>query len=197
MPPPGGSVARSARSRHPVEVPTTRAFTTAQAPGNVLAEARLLMDEAFAGDFTDEDWGHALGGWHVVVTGGDGEVLAHAAVVPRALVVGERPWRTGYVEAVATAAPKQGEGIGSCVVAEALRVVRREHEMGGLSTARHAFYERLGWERWQGPTFVRNGADVIRTEDEDDGVMVLRFGPSAAVDLTAPISCEARPGDDW
>lgn len=75
--------------------------------------------------------------------------------------------------------------------------MRREHEMGGLSTGRHAFYERLGWERWQGPTFVRDGNDVIRTEDEDDGVMVLRSGPSAKIDLTASISCDARPGDDW
>lgn len=155
------------------------------------------MDGAFAGEFTDEDWGHALGGWHVVVTGGDGEVLAHAAVVPRVLVVGDRPWCTGYVEAVAIAPARQGEGLGSLVMVEATRVVRREHEMGGLSTGRHPFYERLGWERWQGPTFVRNGADVIRTEDEDDGVMVLRFGPSAEVDPTASISCGARPGDDW
>jgi hypothetical protein len=44
---------------------------------------------------------------------------------------------------------------------------------------------------------VRDGAETIRTEAEDDGVMVLRFGPSAPVDLTAPISCERRRGDDW
>jgi hypothetical protein len=32
---------------------------------------------------------------------------------------------------------------------------------------------------------------------EDDGVMVLRFGPSAAIDLHASMSCDERPGDDW
>jgi len=48
-----------------------------------------------------------------------------------------------------------------------------------------------------GPTFVRSGSEVIRTEDEDDGVMVLRFGPSEVVDLTAPLSCQSRRGDDW
>lgn len=52
------------------------------------------------------------------------------------------------------------------------------------------------WERWQGPTFARDGAELIRTE-EDEGVMVLRFGPSESIDLRAPISCEARAGDDW
>ncbi|HXH55839.1 GNAT family N-acetyltransferase [Iamia sp.] len=178
-------------------MPTTRVLTTAQASARFLAEARLLVDRAFAGDLAEEDWGHALGGWHVVVAGDDGDLLAHAAVVPRVLGVGDRPWRTGYVEAVATAPRRQGAGLGSLVMAEAARVVRRNHEMGALSTERHAFYERLGWERWQGPTYVRDGATTIRTEDEDDGVMVLRFGPSAEVDLTASISCEARPGDDW
>ena len=70
-------------------------------------------------------------------------------------------------------------------------------EMGALSTGRPGFYTRLGWERWRGPTFVRRGSQSCRTEDEDDGVMVLRFGPSAAIDLTASISCESRRGDDW
>jgi hypothetical protein len=59
------------------------------------------------------------------------------------------------------------------------------------------FYERLGWERWQGPTFVRRGEALVRTEEEDDGIMVLRPGPGVRIDLRASISCEARAGDDW
>jgi len=66
-----------------------------------------------------------------------------------------------------------------------------------LVHGRHGFYERLGWERWRGPTFVRHGPELVRTEDEDDGVMVLRFDRSLAVDLSGSISCEARTGDDW
>ena len=45
--------------------------------------------------------------------------------------------------------------------------------------------------------FVRRGSTTVRTPDDDDGIMVLRFGPSASIDLTAPISCDARSGDDW
>ena len=59
----------------------------------------------------------------------------------------------------------------------------------------HHFYERLGWQRWLGPTYVRRSDGVVRTPDEDDGVMVLVT--ATAVDLTAPITCEERPGDDW
>ncbi len=78
-----------------------------------------------------------------------------------------------------------------------MQFLRREFELGALSTSRHSFYERLGWERGRGPTFVRHGRQLVRTQGEDDGVMVLRFGRSTEVDLDRSISCEARNGDDW
>jgi aminoglycoside 2'-N-acetyltransferase I len=177
-------------------VPTVRRFTSTEASSDLLAEIRRLLDEAFNGDFSNDDWQHALGGWHAVVEDGDA-IVSHAAVVPRILEVAARPYRTGYVEAVATAAERQREGLGSLVMAEISEVVRREFELGALSTSAHHFYERLGWERWRGPTFVRRGSAVVRTEDEDDRVMVLRFGPSEDVELTAALSFESRPGDDW
>lgn len=162
-----------------------------------LADVRRLVDGAFA-DFTDDDWDHALGGWHAVAVGEDGSVLAHASVVGRDLDAAGQRFRTGYVEAVATSPPLQRRGLGSAVLAELAVVLRREFELGALSTSSPGFYERFGWERWQGPTYVRHGdGALVRTEDEDDGVMVLPFGPSATIDLAAPISCEARSGDDW
>lgn len=77
-------------------------------------------------------------------------------------------------------------------------VVRARFELGVLSTGEWHFYERLGWERWRGPAFVRgrDGA-LARAEDEDDGVMVLRGEASTLLDLTAPIACDERDGDSW
>ena len=161
-----------------------------------LSELRRLLDDAFRGDFSDDDWAHTVGGWHVTVVE-DGVVVSHAAVVARRLDVAGRPFAAGYVEGVATAPTRQGEGLGSLAMAEIGELIRRHFEMGGLSTDRHRFYGRHGWERWRGPTFVRDGAVARRTEDEDGGVMVLRFGPSRDVDLGASITCETRPGDDW
>jgi aminoglycoside 2'-N-acetyltransferase I len=157
---------------------------------------RPLLDEAFGGRFDDTDWGHAVGGWHVLVTDG-GTVVAHAAVVPRELQVDGRAVAAGYVEAVATTPGRQGEGLGTLAMTEAGRLVHRHHELGALSTGAHRFYERLGWERWQGPTFVRRGDALVRTPEEDDGIMVLRFGATATLDVAASLSCEARAGDDW
>ena len=175
---------------------TVRLLTAADATDDLLAEVRRLLVKAFAGDFSDEDWGHTVGGWHVVVSDG-GVVVAHAAVVPRVLHVDGAPVRAGYVEGVATAAGRRREGLGSRAMVAAGAVVRRSFELGALSTACHAFYQRLGWERWEGPTFVRRGDEEIRTEDEDDGIMVLRFGPSAGLDLRSAMACEGRAGDDW
>jgi aminoglycoside 2'-N-acetyltransferase I len=170
--------------------------TTDAAGPELLAAVRLLLDEVFAGEFSDEDWEHTLGGVHAVVAE-EGRPISHAAVVPRMLEVGGRPMRTGYVEGVATTIGRHGEGLGTLVMAGVMEELRAQFDLGALSTDRPGFYERLGWERWQGPTFVRGRGVIERTEDEDDGILVLRFGPSRDVDLGAPLVCEARSGDDW
>jgi aminoglycoside 2'-N-acetyltransferase I len=160
-----------------------------------LAEIQALLVEAFGGDFSDHDWRHTIGGWHVIAT--DEAVVAHAALVERLLGVGGRLLRAGYVEGVATAPSRQRQGLGSSVMRRIGGLLEVELELGALSTGNHAFYERLGWERWQGPTFVRHDEGVVRTAEEDDGLMVLRFGSTADLSLALPISVEARAGDDW
>lgn len=159
-------------------------------------QVRSLLLRAFRGELTEEDWQHALGGWHVFLER-EGSVIAHAAVVPRELHVDGLPYRTGYVEAVVVDPPHQGSGLGSVVLATVTTLVEEHFEMGGLSTGAHRFYERAGWERWQGPVFARTAAGPVRLPEEDDAVMVLRFGRSTTIDLTSSISCEARAGDNW
>jgi len=171
-------------------------LTSDEAPVALLADVHLLLTDAFAGSFSDDDWQHTLGGWHVI--GSDaGAVVSHAAVVPRTIRVGDDPFRTGYAEGVATHRDRQGRGLGSQVMTQAAEVIRHEFELGVLSTDKSEFYEKLGWEHWQGPTFVRIGGRLVRTDDDDGGIMVLRFGPSQDIDLTAAVSCDSRPGDDW
>ncbi len=155
-----------------------------------------LWQAAFR-SFSVEDADHSFGGVHVLLLE-RGEVASHASVVPRDLVVGEQSFAAGYVEGVATDPDQQGGGLGSRVMTELARVVHERHTFAALSTSSTAFYARLGWERWRGPTYVRMSDGTLeRTEDEDDGIMVLRFGPSAEVDLTLPLVCEDRPGDSW
>jgi tRNA(Ile)-lysidine synthase len=156
---------------------------------------RKLWDAAFDGGFTDEDAEHAYGGTHAIVREPAGEVLAHASVVPREIVVGDRVLRAGYVEAVATRPGHQRRGLASRAMVAIGEVVQEHYELGALSTSAHGFYERLGWERWRGPSYVITDGVRRRTPDEDDGVMVLRV--TGELDRIQPIACHDRPGDAW
>ena len=180
--------------------PRLRTLATTQLTEPEIAVIRALMADAFGPDederFTDDDWGHALGGTHFVLELG-GEIVSHASVVERAIEVDGRPLRTGYVEAVATAPDRQGNGFGSIVMAAADAHIRDRFELGALGTGRHHFYERLGWSRWQGPSSVRTPEGAEPTPDDDAYIMVLATPTSPSLDLSAPISCESRPGDVW
>ncbi len=165
------------------------------------AAIRELLVAAFGSDeeeaFTDDDWAHAIGGLHFVLDL-DGEIVAHASVVERQLHVGDRgPLRTGYVEAVATAPDRQGAGFGSLVMGEVSDYIRGAFELGALGTGRQAFYERVGWRTWKGPSGVRTTEGVRPTPEDDGYIMVLTTPASPPLDLNATITCEWRPGDVW
>ncbi|MEZ0240693.1 MAG: GNAT family N-acetyltransferase [Chloroflexota bacterium] len=176
-----------------------RRLPTGELTADDLAAIRALMDVAFGtGDeaFSDDDWAHALGGLHFVLDLDD-EIVSHASVVERTLEIGGRSFRTGYVEAVATAPSLQGQGHGSVVMEAATEHIRTGFELGALGTGRHAFYQRLGWQTWLGPAFVRSPEGEQRTPDDEGYILVLRTPTSPPFDLSEPISCDWRPGDAW
>ena len=75
--------------------------------------------------------------------------------------------------------------------------IRDRFELGALGTGEQAFYERLGWVTWRGPTSVRAPEGSRRTPDEDGYILVLATPASPPLDLAAPISCDWRLGDAW
>jgi aminoglycoside 2'-N-acetyltransferase I len=164
------------------------------------AALRELFDEAWSedaeGGFTDQDWGHAVGGVHVIADA-DGRMVAHAAVVERELHTAGHRLPTGYVEAVATRPSHQRQGLGSLVIGAAGELIDRTYRLGALATGVVGFYEQLGWVAWRGPTSVRTDAGLVRTAEEDGNVFVRLTPTSPELDLSAPINCEWRPGDVW
>lgn len=169
---------------------------TGRLPDELVASTRSLLDRAFDGDFTDEDWEHALGGVHATLVEND-VVMAHAAVVPRDVRINGRWFRAGYVEAVATHPDLHGKGLGSQVVDAITDIIRDRDELGVLSTGAQQFYERLGWERWRGRSTVLEDGEPRRTSDDDASLMVLRTRHSETVELDGEIACTARSGDAW
>ena len=164
------------------------------------AERAQLMDLFVAAwpaeAFTADDLDHAIGGVHWVAEV-DGLLVGHASVVERLLEADGRPMRTGYLEAVATLPAWRGRGIATRLLGAADEHIRAGFELGALSTGAHGLYERLGWERWRGPTFVRTADGQVRTQDEDDGIMILRTPRTPRLTLTEALSCEWRAGDAW
>ncbi len=161
-----------------------------------IPRVREVLEAGFKGDFSDADWAHTLGGWRVVALVDDAPV-SHAAVVPRTITVADNPFRAGYVEGVVTRPDRHGEGLGSLVMEEVTRLIAGDFELGALSTALTDFYRRFGWEPWLGQSYVCDGERLVRTADEDDGIMVLRWGPSLGISLDGSIACDRRSGDDW
>ena len=160
-----------------------------------LRALRGLLDEAFDGGFTDDDWDHTVGGLHVVVL--DGAIVSHGSVVERLLVAGDRPLRTGYVEGVATATGHRNRGHAQTVMRAVGGIIRSHHELGGLSTGLVDYYMRFGWEVWQGPTYVNAPDGPARTAEDDGGVMILRTRFTSDLDTTTRLMCDWRAGDVW
>jgi aminoglycoside 2'-N-acetyltransferase I len=162
----------------------------------VLGDLFRAAWEGQSDGFTDEDWRHAVGGLHFLLEEGD-TIVAHASVVERELHTRGHRLATGYVEAVATRPTHQRRGHGSALMREVGEYIDETFELGALDTGSSAFYERLGWVVWKGPTFVRTDSGLIRTADEDGQVLVRLTPTSPEFDLSAPISCDWRPGDVW
>lgn len=162
-----------------------------------VAVLRDLFGAAWgAGEFTDEDWDHSLGGLHFILEEG-GAMVAHASVVERELHAGGHRLATGYVEAVATWPIHQRRGYGSALLREVTDHIDQTYQLGALDTGTPAFYERLGWVAWRGPTFARTEAGLLRTPEGDGNVLVRLTPMSPNLDLSAPISCDWRTGDVW
>ena len=163
-----------------------------------VAALRELFRAAWVDDeaFTEEDWEHATGGVHFILEE-DRALVSHASVVERELDTNGHRLATGYVEAVATDPLRQRRGHATAVMRKVDEYIDRTFQLGALDTGRPAFYERLGWAVWKGPTFVRTNEGLARTEEEDGHVLVRLTPTSPELDLSAQISCEWRPGDVW
>lgn len=159
---------------------------------------RELMDLAFGDEFTEDDWDHSLGGLHLMAEE-EGRLVAHAAVVPRTLRVGERRLHTGYVEGMATHPAHRRRGHASRVVERMNEHVRAGYELGALSDATDfgGFYQRFGWRLWSGETYVDGPNGTEPTPEDDGNILILPTPTTGELDLAAAIACDWRSGDVW
>jgi aminoglycoside 2'-N-acetyltransferase I len=173
--------------------PTVRTAHTADLERTTLAAARALLDGAFGGDFSDQDWEHALGGVHALAWE-DGELVGHASVVQRRLLHGGRALRAGYVEGVGVRADRRRRGHATALMEALERVIRAAYDLGALGASDDAvaLYEARGWRPWLGPTSALTPDGVVPTDDTPH-VLAL----AVPLDLAAELTCDWRDGDVW
>lgn len=117
---------------------------------------------------------------HVLAHIGD-RLVGHCCWWDRTLVpAGVRPLRTAWVDAVTVAPSDQRRGIGS-VLMRRLDELTAAFDLRALGTERMAFFERLGWELW-------NGRAKGVLHDPADTLMVLRTTATLGLDTALPIN---------
>lgn len=173
-----------------------RAAHTYQLSSLELAEIRALMDDAFDGDFGDEDWDHSLGGIHALVRDGQG-IAAHGSVIMRRVLHGGRSHRIGYIEALAVRADRRRQGLGSLVMAELEQVVDGAYEFGALSASDDGalLYRARGWQLWQGRVEALGPDGVVHLPDEEDSVFLRPAAGRALPQPSAALLFDWRDGD--
>ena len=156
---------------------------------------RALLNAAFADEFSDEDNDHAAGGVRVIAMDGD-QIVGHAALVARTITIAGTPHTVGYVEGVAVWPSYQGQGIGAQIMRQITDMAQRDFDIAMLSTGEIDFYAKFGWQRFVGQSFVDDHGMIVRTADEDEGLMVYTTRPQINQPGVAWV-CDWRTGDVW
>lgn len=178
------------------QVHTARLVHTADLESDARQRAYEMVNDAFAGEFTDADWDHALGGMHALIWH-RGAIIAHGAVIQRRLLHRGASLRCGYVEAVAVREDWRGQGLAIAILDACEQVIRGSYQLGALSSSDRGrrLYMVRGWLPWRGPTSVLGPAGPTPTPDDDGSVFVLPLGVD--LDATAALTCDWRDGDVW
>jgi aminoglycoside 2'-N-acetyltransferase I len=178
------------------QVHTARLVHTADLDSEARQRVHQMVSEAFADDFSENDWEHALGGMHALICR-HGAIIGHAAVVQRRLFYKGDTLRCGYLEAVAVREDCRGQGLVHALLDGAEQVMRGAYQLGALSSSARArtLYAARGWLPWRGPTSVLAPTGPTRTPDDDGTIFVLPVGIS--LDTSADLMCDWRAGEVW
>ena len=178
------------------QVHTARLVHTADLDNETRQDVCQMVTTAFAGDFTENDWEHALGGMHALIWR-HGAIIAHAAVVQRRLLYRGNALRCGYVEGVAVREDCRGQGLVHALLDGCEQVIRGAYQLGAVSSSALArrVYTARGWLAWRGPTSVLAPTGPTRTPDDDGTVYVLPV--EITLDTSADLMCDWRGGDVW
>lgn len=177
----------------PIENFTIQVTPSENLPDNLRREILSLCNRAYEEDM-EALFETFLNATHVLGYS-DNQLVCHALWVTRFLQAGDHPpLQTAYVEAVATEARYRKRGFASAVMAHLAGAIQ-DYELAALSPFSVDYYQRLGWELWRGPLFIRQDSSLLHTPDEE--VMIYRLPQTPMLNLNDPLSAEWRAGELW
>jgi aminoglycoside 2'-N-acetyltransferase I len=178
------------------QVHTARLVHTADLDNETRRQLHQMVTAAFAGNFTEDDWEHSLGGMHALIWH-HGAIIAHAAVVQRRLIYRNEALRCGYVEGVAVREDFRGQGLVQALLDGVEQVMRGAYQLGAVRSSARArrLFTARGWLPWNGPTSVLAPTGATPTPDDDGAIFVLPVGIN--LDTSAGLMCDWRGGDAW
>ncbi|MBT2442524.1 GNAT family N-acetyltransferase [Streptomyces sp. ISL-36] len=161
-----------------------------------LRTLREMLDAAFGGGFSDEDWDHALGGIHAWIEDERG-VAAHGSVIMRRALHRSRSYRVGYVEGVGVRADRRRQGLAGRLMAELERVIDGAYAFGALSASDDgaALYAARGWRLWEGRIEVLGPDGLVRLPEEEGSTFLRSAGGRVLPDPAAALAFDWRDGD--
>jgi len=162
---------------------------------NTESSIRALLDLAYEGDFSSEDWEHTFGGQYFIGFLDD-TIIAHGSVVPRNMIIDGEEITVGYVEAIAVLPSHWRQGFGTQLMTQITQFCQDNYELSMLSTDENQFYETFGWLQFLGASYVRIGDSEVRTMEEDKGLMLIPGKKSGVREIQRAV-CQPRSGDDW
>lgn len=160
-----------------------------------LRELRSMLEETFGSRYDDVTWEHCLGGRHYLLRY-QGRLVSHVSLVPRLFEQGDRSINGVYGESMATIPQLQGKGIGTIPAAVATADIRLNYELGAFSASKYHFYERLGWRKWAGQTFVLTKSGR-RPAAPDRGAVMALLPEGTTIDPYLDLTTDWRAGDIW
>jgi aminoglycoside 2'-N-acetyltransferase I len=161
-----------------------------------LIEIRTLLTDAFDGDFSDDDWDHALGGVHALLYE-SGELIAHGSVIMRRVLHGGRSYRIGYIEALAVRADRRRQGLGTRIMDALERVIDGAYEAGALSASDDGaeLYRARGWQLWKGRIEAIGPDGLVHLPDEEGSAFLRPAAGRPLPEPSVPLVFDWRDGD--
>ncbi len=121
----------------------------------------------------------------------NGALVSHVLWLNRWTRAGDSPiMKTAFVDAVAVDGKYRKRGFASSMIARLTSEITA-YNVSALTTGSPEFYERLGWQAWQGPVYFQREDGEI-TELNDSKLMVLFLPRTLALELNEPLTIEWR-----